>query len=258
MIYDANIEPEIARGLEIVSTMTNRAVVGVNADVDAATAPEDIWQVGGIYTGFPSSAEPLVITGDDAADDSDGTGARAVAVSGIDENWALVNEVITTAGIGASAASTTSFLRVTSATVVSAGSGGANAGTLIVHHETTTANVFRRIEPGDNISDSASYSTPVNREATIKNVVISVRNTGGGPTAKAAAAVAVRWNNGLGTPMLRAFKFWVGNEVQAIQNYNGAIRIPPQSDLIWQAVDATADNLEVTVGGLVIERDIGA
>ena len=44
---------EVSRGA--VNGWSTRRKFGRNADVDAGSTPEDVWNGGGVYTGFPTS-----------------------------------------------------------------------------------------------------------------------------------------------------------------------------------------------------------
>ena len=80
----------------------------------------------GIYrTPQVSAATPLRIkAGGNAADTAAGAGARSVRLWGLDENGDEVQEVIATAGASASAASSTSFIRLYHAEVEDSGTYG--------------------------------------------------------------------------------------------------------------------------------------
>ena len=136
------------------------AIFGRNPDIDAG--PEDIWAGSGIYPGQPAhsdSAETIEIFSSSAADDAAGTGARTVEVVGLDANWLEQSETFTMDGTNA-VASTTTWRRAWIARVLTAGSGGANAGTITVRHTSPTANIFVQLPIGQNHSTIAAYTVP--------------------------------------------------------------------------------------------------
>ena len=78
---------------------------------------------GNIYqTPQAASATTLRIkAGGDAGDTTDGAGARAIMLQGIDETGALASEIVVTAGASASSATTTTFMRLFRAFVYDSG-----------------------------------------------------------------------------------------------------------------------------------------
>lgn len=58
--------------------------VGRNPDVDAATAPEGVWNGGGLYTGFNAvAAQTVTVVSSSANDAAAGTGMRSVRLIGL-------------------------------------------------------------------------------------------------------------------------------------------------------------------------------
>lgn len=105
---------------------------GMNIDVDGNK--ETIWDGGDIYT-YIGTAETVAVTSSQPSkDNSTGTGARTVEVQGLNSSYALVTETLTVGG----AASTTEFLRVFRAIVITAGSSGVNEGTVSITSSDTS------------------------------------------------------------------------------------------------------------------------
>ena len=92
---------------------------------------EDIWAGGGRYTFFPDAAVGVECASTDVDDDGDpvGTGARTVAISGLDENWLEQAEVITMNGVTPVVLANT-YLRIFRVVVLKSGTSDANEGTI--------------------------------------------------------------------------------------------------------------------------------
>lgn len=125
---------------------------GFNADVDAA---EDIWDGGGTYS-WPAAAAATTIVSTDAADTSDGTGARTVKVYGLDSNYLEISETVTLNGTTAVTLSN-QYLRCHRAKILTTGTGGVNAGDLQIKHAAT---VIAQISAGYGQTLMAIYTVP--------------------------------------------------------------------------------------------------
>ena len=101
-------------------------VFGYNPDVD--TTEESVWPDGGTVQ-HPTVASVLKISSSSADDTSAGTGARTVHIEGLDGNYDVVSETVILNGQTA-VNTTNSYLYVNSFYVVTAGSGGENAGNI--------------------------------------------------------------------------------------------------------------------------------
>lgn len=115
----------------------------------------DLWGAGGIRS-LPSAAAVVRVTSTTTLDASAGTGANTVEVVGWDEAWDIVTEAITLNGTTV-VSSTNKFHRIISARVKTAGSTGANAGTLTF---TISSKTMATIEIGDNASFHSHFTVP--------------------------------------------------------------------------------------------------
>lgn len=164
-----------------------RNTFGSNPDVDAATAPEDIWNGGG-NVNYPASASVMNIASTSANDDAAGTGIRTVVVSGLDENWDIQQEIVALDG-QTIAQTTGQYIRINRIVARTGGSGatqGTAAGTIRIFTGTATAGVpddltlvYRQIDANSSSSSSLSFTTPKNWEAHILYGGVQLRSGGG-------------------------------------------------------------------------------
>lgn len=131
------------------------SVFGYNPDLDQTE--ESVWPDGGVVP-HPASEAQLTIVSTDVNDDGDpaGTGARTVYIEGLDENYEIVSETITMNGT-TGVTTTNSYLYVNQFYVVTAGSGGVNAGTITAK---VGATLYDIIAAGYNNRTTAHYCVP--------------------------------------------------------------------------------------------------
>lgn len=128
-------------------------VFGYNPDVD--TAEESVWPDGG--TGpHPTVAATLSIVSTSTDDDSAGTGARTVYIEGLDGDYNVVSETVIMDGTS-DVSTVNEYLYVNAMTVLTAGSGGANAGVITAKVSTT---LYDLIQTGYNNRTTAHYCVP--------------------------------------------------------------------------------------------------
>lgn len=162
---------QVSRGqIQGHSTVT---VFGYNPDVD--TSEESVWPDGGTIP-HPTSASVLKISSSSADDASAGTGARTVYIEGLDGNYNVVSETVTLNGQTA-VNTTNSYLYVNSFYVVTAGSGGANAGNINAGTGTVTSGVpavlYDIIATGYNNRTTGHYCVPAGYTAYMINGLFS-------------------------------------------------------------------------------------
>ncbi len=136
---------------------------GLNADIDAASGFEAIWNGGGDYTGHnATAAEVVTVVSGSVADAAAGTGARTVQIFGLDASYEEQSETVTLNGTTA-VDSANSYIRLDRAVVLTAGSGGVNAGAITIAQKVTTANVFVVMPAGYNATMIAATTIPANK-----------------------------------------------------------------------------------------------
>lgn len=216
---------------------------GRNMDVDALAAPEDIWQGGGLYTGFPTgAAETLTIVSSSTADAAAGTGMRRMRILGLDANGRERTEDVNLNGT-TPVVTTSTWTRVYRAFGVLGGSGQTNAGTVTVRHTTTAANVFVSMAPGLGSSLIAGFTVPANRLAVITHYSVTASNNQ--QTAQeATVGIAMRQPGS---------SFWRITMPTIVSTSGGSdvrmeagLAIPARTDVMVRVLSATADNLAVT------------
>lgn len=216
---------------------------GNNPDVDAATAAEDLWCNGGDYTGFPTgAAETLDIYSDSANDTAAGTGLRTVRVHGLDANYDSQTLDVSLNGVTHVTTTGYTWSRVHLVHGLTAGSGGVNAGTISIHHTTTTANVFTSLIPGYSTSFCAVFTVPTGKVALIPRVHVAISNN---RASEQEATVGIMTREyGTGCWRLQ-FPMIVPTSSPAEDDTHGGILVPEKTDIKIRIVDATANNLQV-------------
>lgn len=222
---------------------------GKNTDIDTANG-EPVCDFGGAtYTGFPSgSAEAIEVFSDNAADTSAGTGARTVRVVGLDANFEVQAETVTLNGTTPVDTANT-YLRAHTARVVTAGSGGTNAGNITFRHTTTTANQFLYMLAGRAQTNCACYTVPAGKTGIIKRVHASVRRA---TSAAIDAALYVRNEN----EVFRYRRPFTASQTSPwVDNIYSGVSLSEKTDLCLQVSSTSANNTEVTGGFDIIIVD---
>ena len=238
-------------------------VQGVNPDVDAAGTDEDIWNGGGLYTGFPTgAAETLTIVSDSAADDLGSTGAEVIRLYGVTASGIRFTEDKTLDGL-TPVVTTNTFYRLLLTRVIQSGTAKENIGSITIRHTTTTANVFAVMPPGQGRSKVCAYTIPAGKQGVVVAFRSSMKNNAGAGTGAAIrASLYSRLNDtdtfeDLGTTWVQS------NSGVSEVRLDGGIALPEDvplpalTDLVMRAESgASADNLHVVASFALFMWDV--
>lgn len=219
---------------------------GQNSDVDQATVPEDIWQGGGTYS-WMTGATSLEIVSSSANDAAAGTGMRTVQLTLLDINYAETVVAITLNGVTPVAISGQWF-RINRAVILTAGSGGTNAGTITIRD--AGAGTTRRIIPvGAGADRDSAYTVPAGKTLLINNMTNCINR----PTTARDAVISlfIRFPNG--ASFLSSDISVDGNPFQ--RAFNPPIAVPEKYDTIFRSTYVSTDNTDITSQWLGILRD---
>jgi len=153
---------------------------GRNPSIDVADAPEDIWNGGGEYTGFPlGAAETFEVRSSSTDDTIAGIGARTVSIHNIlDGDYNKVDPILVELnGTNWVSLGAQTGIRSTHMDIESAGSVGANVGEITLRHTTTTTNIFSVMPIGMNHSAICAITVPA-ETAFVYKVKAEIARTG--------------------------------------------------------------------------------
>ena len=212
---------------------------GRNPDCDIDSTPEDIWSVGGLYTGFPTSGfETLNIVSTSVNNTSAGTGARTVYIQGLDSDF---NEISETVSLNGTTPVTTSnfYSRINEAYVLTAGTTGSNEGEISAQYTIATTQFFE-IPLGLNNLLFAGYTVPNGKKIMIKSIMFSISRDG----AAGSCTFSLRVREGVDQlePVFRTMLYdTVDTRGPLILKFDGGILIDSKSDLSFRA-ETISDN----------------
>lgn len=153
------------------------SVFHVSGTGNTTTTPADLWTNSGGAVNRILPTQPTAVTGaSQSADDaSTGIGAREVELVGWDDEWNLATETLALDGT-TPVQTTTAFVRLIRARVVSAGSLGHNAGDLAFSID---AKEQAGVPATENRSFSAQFSVPPGRLGFVYDWRVSASKGGG-------------------------------------------------------------------------------
>lgn len=226
---------------------------GNNADINGSL--ETIWSHGGLYV-YPTSAIQMKVSSTSANDTSNGTGARTIVVSGLNQNYDEVSETVTLNGQNA-VLTVNTFIRVFRSYVVLAGSGNTAEGTIYIGTGTVTAGVpatvYAEIVIGENQTLMAIWTVPAGYTLYINQGIFS-----------AASNNAAQYI--LGKFMIRPFGSVFRNAADLTANsnvipYNFEIplAVPEKSDIEARGIALAGTNFYTTASfeGIYIKNNAG-
>jgi hypothetical protein len=212
---------------------------GVSTPIQTGT-PEDVWNLGGLYTGHPVGApERIAVFSNNAADTALGTGARTVLLRGLDQNYNAIEELATMNGT-TPVVSTNLFHRLYKIYVMSAGSTGSNVGTIIGRHEITTANVFVSMFPTFNQTGIVACTVPADKWMAIYNVFFIIQSG-------VSANISIRTRE-FGKVYWPKRIFHIKAATPFVQQYTHPLYLPPKTDVKIR-VDEVSNNNTVIIAG---------
>jgi hypothetical protein len=242
-------ELQVARNQ--ITGHSNVLVAGTGTSVGTSTTT--LWSQNTIYT-YLSTAAVMQISSSSANDAAAGTGARTVAIYGLDANYNQINETVTLNGQTA-VNTTNSFLRVFHLAVVTAGSGEAAAGTIYAGTGTVTAGVpavVYGVYTSGNGSTACIWTVPAGYTAYITNYSAGYGNA---ITAYGTAFLAVR---PFGSVFDTASQVRVSNGSQGWITFNYPILVEEKSDIEIRANSTTASANVVAEFQIVYIKNDGA
>lgn len=137
------------------------------------TSVEPIWAESGVSYTFPSVAQTMTVSSANANDTSAGTGARTIYIEGLDANYLPISETVALNG-QTGVTLVNQYLRIHRAYILTAGSGGTNAGIVYVGYGNITAGkpatVQAHLVAGVAQSLLGYYTIPANRTGYLMNM----------------------------------------------------------------------------------------
>lgn len=180
----------VARGLLGDYASVNK--FGRNPNIDTTTDPEDVWDAGGIWAA-PTQARTHDVASTDTNDTSAGTGARTVRIFGLttwDTNES--SEDVTLNGTS-NVATSSSYVIIHRMQILTAGSGGTNAGNITATAQ-TDATVTAQITAGFGQTLMTIYGIPSTKKFYIQKWYGSWAGAVGSGTDSAIMRVNVKAN----------------------------------------------------------------
>lgn len=151
---------------------------GRNTDIDQTI--EDIWDGGGVWS-EPTVGQVYTVTSTSTADTAAGTGAQTMQASGLlSDTGLLADETITLNGTSW-VTLTNEYQMIHRLIVLSAGSGGVNAGT-ITANANTDGTVTAQINVGNNQTLMAIYKIPTGKKGCLLDYYASINKATGANT----------------------------------------------------------------------------
>jgi hypothetical protein len=232
------IDPEIAiaKGLFEGYSIINK--FGRNGDIDTGSVPEDIWNGGGTYAGFPTGApEEFQVFSSSASD----TGTLTFTYLPTTTSTAYLTATVTLNGTSTVNTGVTGY-RMHTAQYNNGNATTFNVGTITVRHITTTANIFCVMPIGRSQTNVAAYTVPFGYTAHIRRLFCRVIGSTSGIVDGAL------WIRGAGmSPRLR--RPFTSATADAFEELPyGGITVSSQSDIMVRISSASANNLDVIAG----------
>lgn len=214
------------------------AKFGRNSDIDTASVPEDVWNLGGTYTGFPTgAAEEFQVFSSSASD----TGVLTFTYL---PSFTATEWLTATATLNGTTQVNTgvSGVRCHTMRYDTGDDTTFNVGDLTLRHRTTTSNVFLTIPIGRSQSNNAAYTIPFGSRGFIKRVFARENSN---VTGFVEGALWLREYQA--SPRLRR-PFACGAESPFEEVIYGGLELPALTDIHVRILSASANNMAVVAG----------
>lgn len=213
---------------------------GINFDIDTGSTPEDIWDGGGLYTGFVTTAQAgeIVVAGSDT-----GTVYYSYMESPTDTAYQFGSIVISGAGtypLGHNIWRSNYMLFDNGSTF--------NVSNITLRHTATPANIFNVLLAGYGQTYNGAYTVPQGHSIHLDRITGSIR---GGNTGAYADGFIYYKEPGK-SPLLR-FPFVLNNGSLYFDDVDYLIRIPEGTDLMPHVESVGNNNTVVHISYRIVK-----
>lgn len=213
---------------------------GRNVDVDTGSV-EDIWDGGGQWS-EPSAAQVYTVTSTSTTDDAAGTGARTMQIYGLDSAGALQNETISLDGT-TPVTLTNQYSMIHRMIVRTAGSGGANAGTISAWGN-TDGTITAQVGITNNQTLMAIYKIPAGNDGCVIGLYGSINRA----VANSAANLYLYAKPDGETWQLKQVDGLIATGTSHIQHFYQPPNCFEPLTLLRMASDVSANNNDISAG----------
>jgi len=190
---------------------------------------------------FPTTGVLIRTTAGNANDHHSGTGAQAITVYGLDENFVPLEETIETAGIVAGTQSVNTFRRIYGAYVSRAGIIESNVG-LVKIEDPVSGDVLCAITAGMGASRTGAYTVPAGFVATMTETELHLTRAA---TAGSVAEVHVfSKTSDANSAWILQGSITTSDGGQSVSTYEGR-KYPPKTDLKFEIGSLSKNDVDL-------------
>jgi len=229
---------------------------GRNSDIDSGSAPETLWEQGGLYV-WQTAAEALELVSSSANDTSAGTGARTVLVQGLNASYVPIEETVSMNGTSPVALVNT-YLRINQIRILTVGSIGWNAGTITLRVPGPGA-VRSTISfiggTGMSVGQTGRYTVPAGAILICNFLLVGVESNG--TNESVVLGVFSRLNTVANSPWTVVNTFGGnagGTTLFNLDTTSRYLKFTEKQDVEFKALQAVGDNIaaQIRMSGLLL------
>lgn len=227
--------------------MLTISTFGENPLIDTTTTPEDIWNYGGVYLGFPTgNAETVTVTSSSAASDA----ALTLKIFGLDSNFNQITETITLNGSSVGV-TTNTFKRVNRSYVETPASGQTtNVGNLTCTHTTTTGNVFFKLLAGTGQTRLCLYTIPAGYTGYLRSYGVSMADN------TSNQAQMVIWTREFGKAVRLQRPFTTSTAYTTDISLYSGVALPEKTDIVMRCTSVKSNGAAIMASfGLLLVKN---
>lgn len=246
---DKDFNTQVKRGR--VPGWTILEKFGRNPSVSTSNDPQDVWNGGGLYTGFPTGSSETVDVFSSDIEDGAGTSTGLLTLrlfgqlAGVEQTEDIILNGTT------AVTSILSWDRIYRIKGLTAGSIGSNIGEITARHTTTTSNVFSVVPAGTNRTQLAGFTIPSGKKSYISNANFSITRANGS-LGSATMAIMIRES---GMVWEQTYTTDLSTSSASIIPVNSGLELPSLTDVIIRVVSVTDNSTGATghINGYLVD-----
>lgn len=236
-------------------------VIGMNTHIDAASAPEDVWDGSaiGVLNGWdhkiipvPQTAVAMEVVSSSANDTAAGSGARTLVVQYLTTDYVAATSIITLNGL-TPVSMPVNVLRINLVSVLTTGTYRAsNVGNISIRDTGGLGKTYGYMLAGQGLSKSSLFTVPTGKTLDVLMIYASINRTDT-QDRWAEFSTKLMYENGR---LITGLDWGVSSTILYRHEMSGApLTVIPEKTDIWVSCDSVSNNsTSVTAGGNGILR----